>query len=53
MVGDCCCCNLSAVQLRLVALAFASSCAGNGLIVSTLGAVLASHSVSDAASGSL
>jgi len=41
----------SAVQVRLFALAFSASCAGNGLIVSTLGAVLAGHSEVDASSG--
>lgn len=40
-------CQLTRVQLQLVALAFAASCAGNGLIVSTLGAVLSSYSTAD------
>lgn len=35
--------KLSGAQAPLFVLAFASSCAGNGMIVSTLGAVLASH----------
>ena len=35
--------RLDAAQLHLFFLAFGSSCAGNGMIVSTLGAVLASH----------
>ena len=45
------CSQLSTVQWQLAALAFAASCAGNGMIVSTLGAVLASHSVVDGATG--
>ena len=49
--GTCSLPRLSAVQMRLFALAFSASCAGNGLIVSTLGAVLASHSAVDATSG--
>ena len=43
--------ELSTVRCRLFALAFAASCAGNGMIVSTLGAVLASHSNTDGVSG--
>ena len=39
--------GLSRQQWQLFALAFAVSCAGNGLIVSTLGAVLAAHSTVD------
>ena len=39
--------RLDAAQLHLFLLAFGSSCAGNGMIVSTLGAVLASHATVD------
>lgn len=41
--------EMSRKQWQLFALAFAVSCAGNGLIVSTLGAVLAAHSTVDPA----
>jgi len=44
-------CQLTRVQLQLVALAFAASCAGNGMVVSTLGMVLDSYSTVDAATG--
>ena len=43
--------QLNAVQYRLFALAFAASCAGNGMILSTLGAVLSARSLVDSATG--
>eukprot|EP00966_Prymnesium_polylepis_P245809 5686084-Prymnesium_polylepis.1 len=51
----CHCCpmpsQLSRLQRQLMALAFSASCAGNGLIVSTLGVVLASYSTIDDITG--
>ena len=44
-------CQLTRVQLQLLALAFSASCAGDGMIVSTLGMVLASYSNTDASTG--
>jgi hypothetical protein len=43
--------RFSAAQLRLFALAFAASAAGNGMIVATLGAILAAHASVDPSSG--
>lgn len=40
--------RLTPIQGQLLALAFSASCAGNGLIVSTLGAIVASHALPSA-----
>lgn len=51
--GSCGPAHLSRTQLQLCTLAFAASCAGNGLIVSTLGAVLGSKASTDPETGRL